>query len=75
MIRARVEIGRDVQALTETAEGIELAGRVRLQPGRPVDVVTRRGGEAQSRRGIVHSWRVARLGSGGPVYEGTCRWE
>ena len=75
MIRARVEIGKDVQSVAETAEGIELTGRVRLLPGRPVDVVTRAAGVPQSRRGVVHSWRIVRLGSGGPIYHGTCAWE
>lgn len=75
MIRARVEIGREVQCVAETHDAIELTGRMRLHPGRPVDVVTQPGRDGGTRRGIVHSWRVVALGSGGPVYRGTCRWE
>ena len=41
MIRARVEVGRHVESVAETHEGIELTGRIRLHPGGPVDVVTR----------------------------------
>jgi hypothetical protein len=73
--RARVEIGRDVQAASETAEGVELVGRVRLLPGRAVEIVSRPFGTPLVRRALVHSWRVVQLGSGGPTYRGACRWE
>ena len=75
MIRARVEVGRDVQAVAETDEDIELTGRVRLHPGRPVEVITRPGGAPLTRRGVVYSWRVVKLGTTGPIYHGRCRWE
>jgi hypothetical protein len=75
MIRARVEVGREVQCVAETHDGIELTGRVRLHPGRPVDVVTRPGSDPCMRRGVVHSWRVVELGTRGPIYRGTCRWD
>ena len=75
MIRARVEIGRDVQAAAETPEGVELVGRVRLLPGRPVEIVSRPFGAPLTRRALVHSWRIVQLGSGGPMYRGDCRWE
>ncbi len=75
MIRARIEIGRHVESLAETQEGIELTGRVRLHPGRPVDLVTRPLGAPLIRRAVVASWRVVELGSTGPIYRGLCRWE
>jgi hypothetical protein len=75
MIRARVEIGRDVQTAAESPEGIELIGRVRLHPGRPVEVVSRPGGAPVVRRALVCSWRIVQLGSGGPIYRGACLWE
>jgi hypothetical protein len=75
MIRARIEIGRNVESVAETHEGIELTGRLRLHPGRPVDVVTRPLGVPLIRRAVVSSWRVVALGSAGPIYRGTCHWE
>ncbi len=76
MIRARVEIGREVQAVVEDAGGVELRGRVRLHPGRPVEVITRSLDKAPVvRRAVVQSWRIVELGSGGPIYRGACRWE
>ena len=75
MIRARVEIGRDVQSVAENRDGIELTGRIRLHPGRPVDVVMRQAGNPFIRRAVVFSWRVVELGSAGPIYRGACHWE
>ncbi len=75
MIGARVEIGRDVQTAEESLEGIELIGRVRLYPGRPVEVISRPAGAPVARRALVRSWRIVQLGSGGPVYRGACVWE
>jgi hypothetical protein len=75
MIRARIEVGRNVEPVAETHEGIELTGRVRLHPGRPVDVVTRPLGVPLIRRAVVFSWRIVALGSTGPIYRGTCHWE
>jgi hypothetical protein len=75
VIRARVEIGRHVERVTESQEGIELTGRVRLHPGRPVDIVTAPLGVPLVRRAVVSSWRVVVLGSSGPIYRGMCRWE
>ena len=76
MIRSRLEIGREVEALSEGPEGVELRGRIRLHPGRAVDLITR--GAAATpvvRRALVVSWSVVSLGSGGPMYRGSCRWE
>ena len=75
MIRPRVEIGRDVQSVAETRDGIELTGRIRLHPGRPVDVILRQAGNPFIRRAVVFSWRVVELGSTGPIYRGACHWE
>lgn len=75
MIRARVEVGRHVERVGETHDGIELTGRLRLHPGRPVDVVTRPLGTPLIRRAVVSCWRIVALGSGGPIYRGTCHWE
>ena len=75
MIRSRVEVGRHVDSVAETRDGIELTGRIRLHPGRPVDVVTRPLGTPVIRRAVVDSWRVVALGSAGPIYRGMCRWE
>ena len=76
MTRARIEIGREVLAVSEAEGGIELKGRVRLLPGRPVEVVTRAQDKSPViRRAVVDSWRIVELGSAGPLYLGTCRWE
>ena len=76
MIRSRLEIGREVEALSESPEGVELRGRVRLRPGRPVELVLRGAGVAPVvRRALVQSWKVASLGSSGPMYRGSCLWE
>ena len=76
MIRSRLEIGREVEALSENPEGVELRGRVRLHPGRPVELVVRGAGVTPVvRRALVLSWKVAALGSNGPMYRGACRWE
>ncbi len=76
MIRSRLEIGREVEAVSENPDGVELRGRIRLHPGHPVDLVVRAPGAAPvARRALVLSWKVAALGSGGPIYRGACRWE
>ncbi len=76
MIRSRLEIGREVEALSENPEGVELRGRIRLHPGHPIDLVVREAGATPVvRRALVQSWKVASLGSGGPMYRGSCRWE
>jgi len=76
-MRGRVLIGHDVNIVRESAEGLELAGRVRLRPGYCVEVVRSATPSRASsvRRALVCSWAVVSLGSGGPTYRGTCRWE
>ena len=76
-MRGRVVIGRDVNVLRESAEGLELAGRVRLRPGYCVDVLRAAtpSRPVTVRRAVVCSWMVVSLGSGGPTYRGTCRWD
>lgn len=71
----RYRVGRDLLAISLTGEGAWLEGRHRLRPGRVVelaDVPSTDGPE--TRRAMVESWAVARLGKNGPVYRGNCRW-
>jgi hypothetical protein len=77
MIRRRVWVGRDVRAVLEKADGVELEGRTRLRPGHDVDIVmpcSGGGGVPLVRPAEVWSWRVIRAGSDGPVFRGFCRW-
>lgn len=72
---ARLVLGRDAVILRETAEGIELDGRVRLRPGSVVDVVPAPGVWNRSRGfALVWTWRLRAVGSAGPIYRGLCRW-
>ena len=77
MIAARVFVGRDVNVVRETGDGLDLAGRVRLRPGHSVVVVLPRpiAGDETTRRAVVWSWNLVALGSGGPLYRGLCHWE
>ena len=71
----RYRVGRDLMAITVTAETAWLEGKHRLRPGRVVEltnVPSRLG--PQDRHAMVESWAVARLGRNGPVYRGKCRW-
>ena len=76
-MRCRVVIGRDVSVLRESAEGLDLAGPVRLRPGYCIDVVrtSTPSRPVTMRRAIVWEWSIVSLGSGGPTYRGTCRWD
>ncbi len=73
----RVFVGRDVNVVRETSEGLDLAGRIRLRPGHSIELVLPRPivGETSSRRALVWCWNLVSLGSGGPLYRGLCRWE
>jgi hypothetical protein len=75
--RPRVRVGRDVEIVQESLEGLALEGRIRLRPGRGVELLLPSPGRhgLAVRRAHVWSWEVAALGSDGPVYRGFCRWE
>jgi hypothetical protein len=77
MTRQRVRVGRDVRIVAERPEGLELEGRTRLSPGRPVDLVV--GGSADPaatvvKPALVWTWYVVRVGPTGATYRGVCRW-
>jgi hypothetical protein len=75
--RQRVRNGRDVRVGAERPEGLELEGRTRLAPGRPVDLVLSAGGDERAevvKPALVWSWYVIRVGQTGATYRGICRW-
>ena len=75
-MRARVVLERDVSIVRELCDGVVLAGRVRLRPGHPIDLLrVSSSGPVAFRRVLVCSWSVVALGSSGPMYSGTCQWE
>jgi hypothetical protein len=77
LTRQRVRIGRDVRVVTERPEGLELEGRTRLAPGRPVDLVLPSPADAAAgvvKPAVVWSWYVVRVGPAGATYRGICRW-
>lgn len=74
-MRTRVFLGRDVEVVRETKDGLELDGRIRLRPGFVVEVLSVRGGATRpGGPAVVWSWRIRALGSRGPIYRGICRW-
>jgi hypothetical protein len=73
---ARVFVGRDVELIRETQDGVELDGRIRLRPGFVVELIPIREGQGPARgTALVWSWRIRALGSRGPLYRGLCRWQ
>ena len=71
----RYRVGRDLMAVTVTADGVWLEGRQRLRPGRVVELANVPSTHGpQERRAMVESWAVASLGKNGPVYRGKCTW-
>jgi hypothetical protein len=74
-MKTKIFLGRDVEVVRETKDGLELDGYIRLRPGFLVEVLSVRGG-TMTRGGsaVVWSWRIRALGSRGPIYRGTCRW-
>jgi hypothetical protein len=72
----RVFLGRDVEVVRETREGLELTGRMRLRPGFMVDLVSVRTATevSEPRRALVTLWKIRSLGRNGPTYRGFCRW-
>jgi hypothetical protein len=73
VVSARLVIGRDLQLLSETDEGVEVEGRARLRPGRDIELV-RGAGPPQVRRAVLSSWRVVRIAPDGVVFRGFCQW-
>jgi hypothetical protein len=73
----RVFLGRDVEVVRETREGLELTGTMRLRPGFMVDLVAvRTSAEVpEPRRAFVALWKIRSLGRNGPTYRGFCRWQ
>lgn len=73
----RVYLGRDVDVICETRDGVELAGPLRLRPGFVVDLITARPNltPGPSRPALVMSWWIRGVGSSGPRYRGFCRWD
>lgn len=76
MVMQRVAIGRDVNAILEREDGIELEGRARLRPGHDVDIVmvSTHAASPTVRRAVVWCWYVKRLGRDGPIFRGVCHW-
>ncbi len=75
MMHTRVFLGRDVEVVRETREGVELDGRIRLRPGFVVELISvRKERPLPAGPAIVWSWRIHALGSDGPIYRGFCRW-
>ena len=71
----RYRIGRDLVAISLTGEGAWLEGRLRLRPGRVVELVEVPSGHGpEARHAMVECWAVANLGKNGPVYRGKCTW-
>jgi hypothetical protein len=71
----RLKLGVDVTVLEIHSNGLELASRHRLQPGRVVTLERRTaasGGEP--RHAIVWTWWLVRMGTEGVEYRGICRW-
>ena len=71
----RYRVGRDLVAITLTAEDAWLEGRHRLRPGHVVALVNVPSTHGpRDRDALVESWAVASLGKNGTVYRGKCRW-
>jgi hypothetical protein len=76
MTRQRVRVGQDVRVVSDGPDGVELEGRARLAPGRPVDIVLAAAGTSAPpvKTALVWSWSVVRVGRAGATYRGVCRW-
>ena len=72
----RVWLGVDVELRSESHEGVHLQGRMRLSPGHVIEIAHEpQAGVVVTRRALVCTWLVQKLGSGGPVYHGFCAWQ
>jgi hypothetical protein len=76
MTTQRLRLGGEMQVVGEDDCGVTISGPLRLCPGRDVDLISGwvPGQESAIRRALVWNWRLTRVGSDGPVYEGYCRW-
>ena len=77
MTSQRVRLGRDVRVVSEHTDGLELEGAARLAPGRPIDLVLPPTGAAATptiKEAMLCSWAVVRVGSGGLMFRGCCKW-
>ena len=76
MTARRVQVGRDVRVIAMSNGGADLEGAARLSPGQLINLVLPgAAGPATSRLAEVWTWAVIRVGSGGPTYAGSCRWQ
>ena len=76
MTGRRLKLGRDLDLVRKTTDGLDLEGPVRLRPGQLVDLIEADHGEGRGvgGRAKVQSWSVVQLGSSGPIYSGHCAW-
>lgn len=72
----RLQLGRQLRVRAYRSDGVDLEGPARLRPGQLVDLVLeeRPGASSPTKRALVVSWQVMRLGKDGPTYTGECRW-
>ena len=72
----RIALGVDAEIVSECDDGIELEGRVKLRPGRDVEVSWPSSNDDPTcvRRGLVWQWSLTAWGRGGPSFRGFCRW-
>ena len=77
MTGRRIQLGRHLKVIEDTADGVRLEGATRLRPGQLVEIVPdSRSGESRAARSAwVVSWAIAHLGKDGPTYHGLCRWQ
>ncbi len=66
----RCVVGRDVAIIEEGLGEVYIESRMRLRPGSYIELCN-----GDTRPALVATWMIARLGKGGPVYRGVCRWE
>jgi hypothetical protein len=76
--RSRVYVGRDVNVVNESPNGVELEGAARLRPGRDVEIIFNDGGRARAgvtvKTAVVWTWALVGVGRNGPTFRGLCRW-
>ena len=77
MTGRRLKLGRDLEVIRHTPDGLDLEGVVRLRPGQVVDLIGSDDGPSGglAGRARVQCWSVAQLGSSGPIYRGHCSWQ
>jgi hypothetical protein len=71
----RYRIGRDLTTVDLADEVACLEGQLRLRPGHVIELVGVPSDHGlRTRRAMVESWSIARLGKNGPIYRGHFRW-